>query len=137
MFLPRACVGKRGIAAAAAVICAVATAAPESVDPYLKSLVDDLNSRLPATVDRNTRLDTARAGPGLRITYYYTITTHEVSALDVGRLRAALIPTSRKKACTAPDTRALLDAKVTYAYHYNDRNGHFVTRFEISRADCK
>lgn len=128
---------KRAIAAGLMIQCAVANAASEAVDPFLKGLVDDLNSNLPATVDRNTRLDTARAGPDRRITYYYTITTHDVSALDVNRLRAALIPASRNKACTAPDTRTLLDTKVIYAYHYTDRNGHFVTRFEISRDDCK
>jgi hypothetical protein len=132
-----ASVVNRGLVVATTFACALASAAPDTVDPYLKKLVDDLNSRLPATVDRNTRLDTASAGPGLRITYYYTITSHEAAALNVPRLRGTLIPASRAKVCTSPDTRALLDAKVIYTYHYNDRNGHFVTRFEISRADCK
>jgi hypothetical protein len=57
--------------------------------------------------------------------------------LDVNKLRATLIPTSHNKLCSSPNTRALLDAKVIYAYHYNDRSGKFVTRFETSRDDCK
>lgn len=129
---------KRVVVAVGVLIqCAVANGAPEAVDPWLKAIVDELNSQLPATVDRNTRLDTAKAGPDRHITYYYTITTHDVSSLDVNKLRATLIPTSRNKLCTSPNTRALLDAKVTYVYHYNDRSGKFVTRFETSRHDCK
>jgi hypothetical protein len=128
---------RAAVAASILIQCAIANGAPEAVDPFLKAIVDDLNSNLPATIDRNTRLDTAKAGPNRRITYYYTITTHDVSGLDVNKLRATLIPASRNKLCTSPNTRALLDAKVVYVYHYSDRSGRFVTNFETALDNCK
>ena len=106
------------------------------VDPFLQSLVNDLNQGLPRTIDRTTRLDTARAGAGNRLTYYFTITTQDVANLNVKQLRAKQIPKARNGACTTPNIRALLDAGVTYVYHYSDRSGRFVTEFEISSADC-
>ena len=104
------------------IVSLVALAACGGKDPHVRQ-VQSLTSRLaeiaaqanqaaPANVDSETRLDGARAGPGLKLTSMYTLVNAESNGVNSTTFEARLAPTVKKASCDNPELRPLIDQGV-------------------------
>src|ERR1700746_1138314 len=72
----------------------------------------------PAVVDPNTRLDGAKAGPGLRLTVMYTLVNAESTGVNSTTFEAKLTPTIKEGSCANPELRPLIDQGVVVVLEY-------------------
>lgn len=112
---------------------------PEWVESDLQTVVTEINRDGPILIDEYTRLDGASAGPGLVLTYRYTLIETDVEQILDSTLRDFendMGKAIRSTTCDDPDTKSLLDAGVRFVYRYNDASGIFVTQIEVDGRDC-
>ena len=103
----------------------------------LESVAKTLNERMPMKVDSETELTRITAEPGALV-YHGRFTSPDVATFPPDQLRAALQPVVTRKACTNSNTRrGFLDRGVTIRYRYSDRDGKFITSFDVTAADCE
>ncbi len=95
-----------------------------------------LNLQLPMTMDVDTRLDSTSAGPGLKLTYRYTLTSYAAADLDSGQLQQIMEGAIRQSACLDPNMRQFFTNGVTIGYDYRGNKGGKVMAFSISPSDC-
>ncbi len=99
-------------------------------------MADQLNARMPMTIDQDTRLDNILAGPGTRITYNYTIVTASSREVDRAALMNHLKTTLKSGVCSHPDMQVFFKNKVTVGYSYRASDGPFVGKLNITPRDC-
>jgi hypothetical protein len=109
-------------------------AAAQPTAPVLERVTQQLNKSLPKMLDAETELTSASAVEGVLI-YHYRLVHALAADVDVAALRS-LQSTIAKGDCADADARALLNAKISLRYLYNDRTGAQVTWFDVSRLDC-
>jgi hypothetical protein len=95
----------------------------------LAKFVDEFNKHTPMTIDRYTRGDNAIAGPGLRITYNYTLVTAKTpNDVDISEIN---------RVCTTPLTlENFIKKGGTFSYYYRAVDGGFIKNFDIGLRDC-
>jgi hypothetical protein len=85
-------------------------------------------------LDEQTILKHAICTLPVKLNYIYELTIDAADAkLDFQPLRSKLLNTW----CTSPDMRILLDAATSIVYTYNDINGKYVGKIEISDSECR
>ncbi len=93
------------------------------------------NRGLPMMLDQNTRLDSVRLIPD-EYRYWNTLMNSKAAELEqnafVLRSRIAL----SDNLCDDADTRAALDAGVTFFYVYNDTDGDLIAEVPVTVIDC-
>jgi hypothetical protein len=94
------------------------------------------NGAAPAAVDPDTRLDGARAGPGLRLTVMYTLVNAESNGVDSTTFEAKLTPTIKEGSCANPDLRPLIDQGVVVVLEYSGKQGNPIGTVNINRGTC-
>ncbi|MBS0577923.1 MAG: hypothetical protein JSR36_01520 [Proteobacteria bacterium] len=94
------------------------------------------NGAAPAAVDPDTRLDGAKAGPGLRLTVLYTLVNPEANGVSTGTFEAVLAPTVKKGSCANPDLRSLIDQGVVVVLEYRDLRGALIGTINVDRGTC-
>lgn len=102
----------------------------------LQAASAELNKQLPMTMDADTRLDSTRTGPGLKLTYQYTLTSYSASELDSGQLQQIMEGAIRQAACSDPNMRQFFTNGVSIGYDYRGKQGGKVMEFAISPSDC-
>jgi hypothetical protein len=90
----------------------------------------------PADVDSNTRLDGARAGPGLRLTSTYTLVNSESEGINSTTFETKLTPVIKKASCENPDLRPLIDQGVVVVLEYRGNDGNPIGTLSINRDTC-
>jgi hypothetical protein len=129
-----------------AMVCAVLAACDTKQSAQFKTalllqrriaqIAGQANGAAPAVVDPNTRLDGARAGPGLKLTVMYTLVNAEVNGVDSATFGPLLAPTIRQNSCTNPDLRPLIDQGVLVILEYRGKQGALIGTVNIDRATC-
>ena len=113
---------------------------PVLTGPPLTQTIADLvksgNEKLPAMVDKQTRLDKVEAGPGAQLTYRYTLPDLAPPTVDGYWIITEVQPKVTRDVCDTPMLRQLLAAGATLVYAYKDKNGADINRFTIKNADC-
>ena len=116
-----------------------ASAQPSSVQALKKRLAEiagQANQAAPASVDANTRLDGARAGPGLKLTSMYTLLDPESEGIDATTFETKLTPVVKKGSCENSDLRPLIDQGVEEILEYRGKDGKPIGTVSINRDTC-
>ena len=113
-----------------------AMATPESVESALRKMTEEVNKRMPMTVDKETRLDNVLTGPGPRYTYNYTLVSYKSAEVDRAYLTKHLNGPLRAGVCSNPDLQVFFKHGVTIGYSYRASDGGFVGRIDIAPKDC-
>lgn len=96
-----------------------------------------INSQAPIKIDDQTRLEKALAGPGDRITYFYTLTTVTIEEVDSTAVLENIKPKLISSLCSNAEMQPVLQAGAKIVYVYSDKNGEDVGRIEVVVADCQ
>ena len=102
----------------------------------LAQIAGQTNQAAPANIDSDTRLDGARAGPGLKLTITYTLVNSESDGTNSTTFEAKLTPVIKKASCTNPDLRSLIDQGVVVALEYRGSDGKPIGMLSINRDTC-
>lgn len=103
----------------------------------LASIAAQANQAAPANIDPDTRLDGAKAGPGLRLTTSYTLMNAESNGITPASFGTKLVPRVTKASCTNPELRPLLDQGVLVVLEYRGLDGQAIGAVKIDRAACR
>lgn len=115
--------------------------AKQSIEQELKSLSNEANKTLPATLDKFTRQDSTMAGPGRRMTYFYTLTQQHASAVDIDpqtlkEVKETLRQSILASYCSDPGVEFYRKNRVALTYNYRNIKGAQITQFDVSFKDC-
>lgn len=102
----------------------------------LSEIAGQANGAAPAAIDPDTRLDGARAGPGLQLTITYTLVNAESNGVDGTNFETKLTPTIKKVSCANPDLRPLIDRGVVVLLEYRGKQGNPIGTVNVDRAAC-
>ena len=108
----------------------------QSLTLRLAEIAGRANQAAPASVDSDTRLDGARAGPGLKLTSMYTLVNAEPNAVTVTTFDAKLAPTIQKNGCDNPELRPLIDQGVVVVLEYRGNQGNPIGTVSLNRDVC-
>lgn len=97
---------------------------------------NQFNKGKPIMVDEVTRWDKMEVGPGIRLTYLYTLLDYSSNELKSRQLLAKVKPEIIKKTCTNKEMKYSMRHGATYVYVYHGNDGIEITRFEINKNDC-
>jgi len=97
---------------------------------------EQLNARGLFMVDQDTRLDKSVAGPGARLTYFYSFPKYTSRDIERDRLLANLQPEVKKFVCGSKEMKPSLQYGGTYVYSYAGNDGVEIARFELNKHDC-
>jgi hypothetical protein len=102
----------------------------------LAEIAGQANQAAPANVDSDTRLDGARAGPGLKLTSMYTLVNAEANGVNSTTFEAKLAPTIKSASCENPDLRPLIDQGVVVVLEYRGNQGNPIGTVSVNRDTC-
>ena len=102
----------------------------------IAQIAGQANGAAPAVIDPNTRLDGAKAGPGLRLTVMYTLVNAGSNGVDSATFEPLLTPTIKENSCANPDLRPLIDQGVVVVLEYRGKQGDPIGTVSISRGTC-
>jgi hypothetical protein len=108
----------------------------QSLTKRLAEIAGQANQAAPANVDSDTRLDGARAGPGLRLTSMYTLVNAESNGVNSTNFEARLGPIIRKGGCDNPELRPLIDQGVVVVLEYRGNQGNPIGTISLNRDIC-
>ena len=102
----------------------------------LAEIAGQANQAAPAMVDSDTRLDSARAGPGLKLTSTYTLVNAESNGVDSATFETKLAPIIKSASCENPDLRPLIDQGVVVVLEYHGNQGNPIGTIAVNRETC-
>ncbi len=102
----------------------------------IAQIAGQANGAAPAAVDPNTRLDGAKAGPGLSLTVMYTLVNPEANGVSSANFDESLAPTVRENSCANPDLRPLIDQGVVVVLEYRGLRGDPIGTVNVNRETC-
>ncbi len=103
-----------------------------SFDDTLVKIAIELNKTCPQMIDKETRLDNARAIPGNIFQYNYTILKFNKDSMDVELYKASIEPIIVNYAATNKELEPFRKNKVTLIYNFKDGLGNFITRILVT-----
>lgn len=94
-----------------------------------------INSMVPQMLGDDTRLDGAKAGPGNRITYIYTLVSVKASEVDpsVWRNKTAAIRQNMKQ---TPATRSMFESGTTVVFRYRGIDGGLIGEVQLTPSEA-
>lgn len=108
------------------------------VDELIQNTVSALNQKAPTMIDVYTRLDKATSGPGLKLTFHYTLINIENSdQMPESMFNVTFVPTLKKAACTSSQMKQLLAKNVPVYYNYQGLDGANIGTIKINRVECE
>ena len=107
-----------------------------ALERRLAEIAGQANQAAPANIDSNTRLDGARAGPGLRLTTTYTLLNPESEGISSTTFETKLTPVVKEGSCKNPDLRPLIDQGVVVVLEYRGKDGSPIGTLSINRDTC-
>jgi hypothetical protein len=111
--------------------------AVRSIERRLATIAGQANQAAPAEVDSNTRLDGAKAGPGLKLTTTYTLLNTESEGIDSTTFATKLTPAVKAASCKNPDLRPLIDQGVVVVLEYRQNDGTAIGTISVDRDTCR
>jgi len=108
----------------------------QSLTRRLAEIAGQANQAAPAEVDSDTRLDGARAGPGLKLTSMYTLVNAESNGVNATTFEAKLAPAVKTASCDNTELRPLIDQGVVVVLEYRDKQGNRIGTISLNRDTC-
>lgn len=109
--------------------------AESEIEKRLAETAEQINRSLPTTVDAETRLDKAVGGPGMLLTFHYTLVNYPSADKERPSVSAASADLTTK-ACSDRATREMLGHGVSVAYVYSDSKGSEMFRSLVQPRHC-
>lgn len=103
----------------------------------LAEIAGQANGAAPANIDSNTRLDGAKAGPGLLLTTTYTLLDPASEGISTATFETKLTPVVKKGSCENPELRPLIDQGVVVVLEYRENDGKPIGTVRINRDTCR
>jgi hypothetical protein len=113
-----------------------ATVSVQALGRKLAEIAGQANQAAPAIVDPDTRLDGAKAGPGLKLTSMYTLVNPEANGVDSTTFETKLTPSIKKASCENPELRPLIDQGALVVLEYRGLQGNPIGTVSINRDTC-
>jgi len=107
-----------------------------SLERRLAEIAGQANQAAPANIDSNTRLDGAKAGPGLKLTSTYTLVNPESEGISSATFETKLTPVVTEASCKNPELRPLIDQGVVVVLEYRGTDGNPIGTVSINRDTC-
>jgi hypothetical protein len=107
-----------------------------SLTRRLAEIAGQANQAAPANVDPDTRLDGARAGPGLKLTSMYTLVNAESNGVNGTTFGQKLAPNIVKASCDNPELRPLIEQGVVVVLEYRGIQGNPLGTVTLDRDTC-
>lgn len=108
----------------------------QSLTRRLAEIAGQANQAAPANVDSDTRLDGARAGPGLKLTSMYTLVNAESNGINSTTFEAKVAPIVKSASCDNPELRPLIDQGVVVVLEYRGNQGNPIGTISLNRDTC-
>lgn len=108
----------------------------QRVHSIAKQASEELNRRLPMTINSQTRADTSVVGPGRRFTYLYTDISDQSKAVTAAQITKEIGLSLRNKVCTTMALKLLVDNDYLITYKYFDVDGRFIGDVTVKQGDC-
>jgi len=108
----------------------------QSLTRRLAEIAGQANQAAPADIDSDTRLDGARAGPGLKLTSMYTLLNAPSNGVNRTTFEAKLAPTIERSSCDNPELRPLIDQGVVVVLEYRGSHGDEIGTISLNRDTC-
>ncbi|MBV9062387.1 MAG: hypothetical protein JOY77_05600 [Alphaproteobacteria bacterium] len=102
----------------------------------IAEIAGQANGAAPAVVDPDTRLDGAKAGPGLTLTVMYTLVNAELNGVNNATFEASMAPTIRQNSCANPELRPVIDRGVLVVLEYRGKQGDPIGTVNVDRQTC-
>jgi len=102
----------------------------------LAEIAGQANQAAPTNVDSDTRLDGARAGPGLKLTSMYTLVNAELNGVNSTTFEAKLAPIIKRASCDNAELRPLIDQGVVVVLEYRGNQGNLIGTISLNRDTC-
>jgi len=110
---------------------------PVQLVKRLAEIAAQANQAAPADIDANTRLEEARAGPGLRLTTTYTLVNAESEGINRTTFGPKLTPVVQTASCSNPELRPLIEQGVLVVLEYRGNDGKPLGTISINRQSCQ
>lgn len=107
-----------------------------ALERRLAEIAGQANQAAPADIDASTRLDGARAGPGLKLTSTYTLINAEADGINSTTYETKLTPVVKEASCKTPDLRSLIDQGVVVVLEYRGKDGSPIGTITLNRDTC-
>ncbi len=96
----------------------------------------EANRRGPVAMDANIRWDRTVAGPGMRMTYHYTLTSLSSKEINRQTLTGQMKPALITMTCNNKQFKPSLQCGAAYIYSYKSKDGKDIARIGVNRDDC-
>lgn len=100
--------------------------------------VESSNQGLPKMIDEDTRLDTVSIDQASK--YYslnFTLVNYTVSDIDIGVLNDNFEQSIKPNTCGIKELKLFFSEGYTINYIYKDKNGKYISKYNILPTDCK
>jgi hypothetical protein len=95
-----------------------------------------VNAMAPKMIDDATRLDGAKAGPGKKFTYTYTLVSMKAAEVDAASWKQKVVPTVRKNMRETEGMKSLFQAGTTVHYKYLGKDGAPIDEIIMTPAEA-
>lgn len=99
---------------------------------HLRQAEAQINSTAPKMLDQFTRVDGAKAGPGKRFMYLYTIINVNSDTVNLTAWRNQVAPALKQQIKKTRGVRTLFEAGVTVTYRYSGADGALIGEIIIT-----
>ena len=107
-----------------------------ALERRLAEIAGQANQAAPADIDPDTRLDGAKAGPGLKLTSTYTLVNSQSDGMTSATFATKLTPVIKKGSCENPDLRPLINQGVVVVLEYRGSDGNPIGTVSVTRDTC-
>ncbi|UOK41268.1 MULTISPECIES: zinc ribbon domain-containing protein [Flavobacterium] len=103
-----------------------------SIDKELAEVANEMNKTCPMKIDQFTTLKNTMALPNKTIQYTYTLDEITKAEVNMDTVKKYVFSGLLENVKTNPGMKLFRDNKVTLNYYYMDKNGVFVTEYQIT-----
>ena len=107
-----------------------------ALEETIRQASNQLNSRLPMMVDKDTRLESTMPGPGKKWTYLYTLVSMRSTEVTQQQIKDVLGPTIKNGVCTSKEMQVFVKNGVQIVYRYRGSDGAIIGDVTVNSSDC-
>jgi len=108
-----------------------------SLKEQLSQAAAESKKTLPRMVDSDTRLDSVTTGPGLRLSYQYTLVRLSKAGVNVETFKNRVLPTLLRRFCERWGSKEYPREGFQAIYRYLDRDGLLLAEIPVTPDDCR
>lgn len=99
-------------------------------------VANQITQDAPQTLDAETRLDGAVAGPGMKLTILYTLPNVESGKISPRLFDTKLAPTIKSSQCSSSQMKSFIEHNIPVFHEYRGKDGVRIGIVEVSRLKC-